>query len=88
MVVTVQKFPLRGLKNTQSVKVIALRQWTLPGLCIWTLRKGLTASRVPELQWQLTLTCRGSPQNLLEEPQSAEYLEAHFSYQKQTAEKH
>ena len=27
-------------------------------------------------------------QNLLEEPQSAEYLEAHFSYQKQTAEKH
>ena len=51
------EFPLRGFKNTYNIMVSS----PLP----MDSTEGFTASRTPELHWQLTITHRQSPLNVI-----------------------
>ena len=51
------EIPLRGFKNTKGVMISN----PLP----MDPTRGFTASRTPELHWQLTIMFRGSPSNVI-----------------------
>ena len=65
MVLTVKKFPFWGLKNTENVMVSSASPMYPTKVMHLDPAKGLTASRVPELHWQLALTRRESPPKII-----------------------
>ena len=62
---TVHIFLLGGLKNALNVMVSSASLMDPTSVVQLDPTRRLTASRAPELHWQLALTCRGSPAKVI-----------------------